>query len=68
MGRMSAGVAHEIRNPLAAIAQANALLAEDAVDPAQRQLTRMVQHNVERLKRIVDDVLDVAPARRTQAA
>ena len=40
MGRVSAGIAHEIRNPLAAIAQANALLAEDATDPAQRQLTR----------------------------
>ena len=33
MGRMSAGIAHEIRNPLAAIAQANALLAEDADRP-----------------------------------
>ena len=30
MGRVSAGIAHEIRNPLAAIAQANALLLEDA--------------------------------------
>ncbi|MGE4051861.1 MAG: nitrogen regulation protein NR(II) [Piscinibacter sp.] len=61
MGRVSAGIAHEIRNPLAAIAQANALMAEDATDPAQRQLTRMVADNVERLKRIVDDVMEVAP-------
>ena len=61
MGRVSAGIAHEIRNPLAAISQANALLAEDVTDPAQRQLTRMVSDNVERLKRIVDDVMEVAP-------
>ncbi len=61
MGRVSAGIAHEIRNPLAAIAQANALLSEDATDPAQRQLMRMVTENVERLKRIVDDVLEAAP-------
>ncbi|HJW10274.1 MAG TPA: ATP-binding protein [Albitalea sp.] len=61
MGRVSAGIAHEIRNPLAAIAQANALLAEDATTPSQRQLTRMVTDNVERLKRIVDDVMEVAP-------
>jgi len=61
MGRVSAGIAHEIRNPLAAISQANALLAEDATDPAQRQLMNMVSENVERLKRIVDDVMAVAP-------
>ena len=61
MGRVSAGIAHEIRNPLAAIAQANALLSEDATTPSQRQLTRMVTDNVERLKRIVDDVMEVAP-------
>lgn len=62
MGRMSAGIAHEIRNPLAAISQANALLSEDAASPLQRQLTRMVSDNVERLKLIIDDVLDAAPA------
>jgi two-component system sensor histidine kinase PilS (NtrC family) len=49
MGRVSAGIAHEIRNPLAAISQANALLAEDATDPAQRRLMAMVTDNVERL-------------------
>ncbi len=60
MGRMSAAVAHEIRNPLAAISQANALLAEDLVLPAQQKLSLMVQHNAKRLARIVDDVLDVS--------
>jgi two-component system sensor histidine kinase PilS (NtrC family) len=43
MGRMSAAVAHEIRNPLAAITQANALLAEDlASQPGPQQLCRIV--------------------------
>ncbi len=62
MGRVSAGIAHEIRNPLAAIAQANALLAEDASAPQQRQLTKMVSDNVDRLKRIIDDVMAAAPS------
>jgi two-component system, NtrC family, sensor histidine kinase PilS len=61
MGRVSAGIAHEIRNPLSAISQANALLSEDSTDPAQRRLMQMVTDNVERLKRIVDDVMEVAP-------
>jgi two-component system sensor histidine kinase PilS (NtrC family) len=61
MGRVSAGIAHEIRNPLAAIAQANALMLEDALPADQHRLARMVSDNVERLKRIVDDVMAVAP-------
>jgi two-component system sensor histidine kinase PilS (NtrC family) len=67
MGRVSAGIAHEIRNPLAAIAQANALLSEDAATAEQRQLTRMVADNVERLKRLVDDVMEVAPGVHPEA-
>jgi two-component system sensor histidine kinase PilS (NtrC family) len=68
MGRVSAGIAHEIRNPLAAIAQANALLAEDATEPAQRRLAQMVSDNVERLKRIVDDVMELAPGAQPAAS
>ncbi len=60
MGRMSAAVAHEIRNPLAAITQANALLEEDLSDPAQQRLTTMVRQNALRLSKIVDEVLDIA--------
>jgi two-component system sensor histidine kinase PilS (NtrC family) len=61
MGRVSAGIAHEIRNPLAAIAQANALLMEDQPRPEQLRLMQMVADNVQRLKRLVDDVMEVAP-------
>ena len=60
MGRMSAAVAHEIRNPLAAITQANALLAEELDETELAPLTGMVRQNAQRLGRIVDDVLDVA--------
>ena len=67
MGRMSAGIAHEIRNPLSAIAQANALLGEDAATPTQKRLTQMVADNVARLKNIIDDVLAVAPGLRPLA-
>ena len=60
MGRMSVAVAHEIRNPLSAIAQANALLEEDLNDPRFQQLTGLVQQNVRRLERIVEDILDLS--------
>ena len=66
MGRVSAGIAHEIRNPLAAIAQANALLLEDVLSNEQQQLARMVADNVDRLKRIVDDVMEAAPGAPTE--
>lgn len=60
MGRMSAAVAHEIRNPLAAIMQANALLTEELEQPAQQRLAGMVQQNAERLARIAEEILDIA--------
>lgn len=60
MGRMSAAVAHEIRNPLAAIVQANELLDEDLSDPGHKRLTHMVRQNADRLMRITEDVLDIA--------
>jgi two-component system sensor histidine kinase PilS (NtrC family) len=67
MGRMSAAVAHEIRNPLAAIVQANALLDEDLIDPRQKQLTQMVQQNAKRLGKIVQEVLDVSSVQQQES-
>lgn len=60
MGRMSAAVAHEIRNPLAAISQANGLLAEELSEPGQQQLTTLVRKNAQRLSEIVEEILNLA--------
>ena len=60
MGRMSTAVAHEIRNPLAAISQANELLAEELESPSQRQLSELVRQNAQRLSLIVEEILDIA--------
>ena len=60
MGRLTASIAHEIRNPLAAIANAGQLLAEDAREPLQKRLAGIVGENTQRLSRLVDDVLRVA--------
>ena len=69
MGRMSAAVAHEIRNPLAAITQANALLAEDlASQPVQQQLCRIVGQNADRLARIAEEILNIARVQQNDDA
>ena len=63
MGRMSAAVAHEIRNPLAAIAQANELMEEDIKEPGLKQLSSLVRKNTQRLQQIVEEILDISRAR-----
>lgn len=60
MGRLVASVAHEIRNPLGAIGQANQLAKEFAADPAQlARLHHLIGQNVERINRTVEDVLEL---------
>lgn len=57
LGRLTANIAHEIRNPLSAISHAAQLLREDASDDAARKLAGIVENNARRLDRLVEEVL-----------
>jgi len=60
MGRLTASIAHEVRNPLSAIAHAASLLAEEVQDHAQRRLLGIVDENVARLNRMIEDILKLS--------
>ena len=65
LGRMAAGLAHEIRNPLGAIKGAAQLLTEptDASgepDPASREFLNIILEEVDRLDRVLGSILDYA--------
>ena len=60
MGRLTASIAHEVRNPLSAIAHAASLLKEDAVEPTQLRLLNIVGDNVVRLNRMIEDILKLS--------
>lgn len=61
VGRMAAGIAHEIRNPLASMAGAVRLLARYApLDEEQQRLAAVVERESDRLNRIVGDFLGYA--------
>ena len=61
LGRLSASIAHEIRNPLAAITHAGQLLAESPALPvADQRLLDIIQRHGQRIDRIVRDVLNLS--------
>ncbi len=64
MGRLSASIAHEIRNPLGAIRHANELLSETLGLAAQRRLAKIIEDNTLRINRIIEDVLAIARRER----
>ncbi|MGO4306350.1 MULTISPECIES: sensor histidine kinase [unclassified Cupriavidus] len=67
MGRLVASVAHQIRNPLAAISQANELLADSGAGEGNidARLLRIISDNVRRLDQVVSDVLQLSRRPRT---
>ena len=58
MGRLTASIAHEVRNPLSSISYAAALLGESDLSPAQgTRLVKIVNDNVVRLNQLIEDIL-----------
>ena len=68
VGQLAASIAHEIRNPLAAIANSVDMLREElVVEGEQRRLMNLVVKESERLNRILDDFLEYASSRPLDA-
>ncbi|TCO80202.1 two-component system sensor histidine kinase PilS (NtrC family) [Plasticicumulans lactativorans] len=60
LGRLTASIAHEIRNPLASISHAAQLLSESSVGPTEKRLGRIIFENAGRANRIIANVLDLS--------
>lgn len=57
LGRLTANIAHEIRNPLGAISHAAELLQEEsAISTGAKRLTTIIRDNTRRLDRMITDV------------
>jgi two-component system sensor histidine kinase PilS (NtrC family) len=67
LGRLTANIAHEVRNPLTSISYATELLQEGKHDPAQVRLFQIIQDNTARLNRIVQDVMQLNQRDRAKA-
>lgn len=58
LGRLTASIAHEIRNPLSAISHAGQLLSENPnLSPQDLRLTEIIQNHSCRMNKIINDIL-----------
>ena len=65
LGRLTASIAHEVRNPLGAISHATQLLAEsENLDPADLKMTDIIQRHSKRVNQIIENTLQLS--RRTE--
>jgi len=66
LGRLTANMAHEIRNPLAAISHAAELLGDGTDNAGTQRLIAIIGENTQRLNRLVGEILELG--RRDRAA
>lgn len=67
LGQFSAGVAHEIRNPLATIKTTIQALSKKESDPKRQKLMQAVDHEIDRVNDVVQLLLDYARPREAKA-
>ncbi len=68
LGEIATGLAHEIKNPLAAIASALEVLAGQwNLPPSERPILEQVQHQVSRIRGTLDELLNYARPRPLQS-
>jgi two-component system sensor histidine kinase PilS (NtrC family) len=60
LGRLSASIAHEIRNPVGAMSHAGQLLAEAPIGESERRLTEIIRTNGERVSTIINNMLQLS--------
>jgi two-component system sensor histidine kinase PilS (NtrC family) len=60
VGQLAAGIAHEIRNPLAGISGSVQLLSQDSQDDTQKKLMSIILKEIDRLNNLITDFLDYA--------
>jgi two-component system sensor histidine kinase PilS (NtrC family) len=61
LGRLSASIAHEIRNPVGAMSHAAQLLGESpSLSPEDKRLTEIVRTNGDRVREIIENVMSMA--------
>lgn len=68
LGRMAAGVAHEIGNPLSAISSIIQLLQRKTSDANSKEPLKRVRKNIDRITRIVRDMVDFSRPKGDQVS
>ena len=66
LGRLTANIAHEIRNPLSAISHATQLLQEDDISATNTRILQIITDNIGRIDKIIKDVLELNRRDRIQ--